>query len=41
MVNEWVTYLKRAKTEMNEPGANQTVHELQAPDPTENFTEKD
>ncbi len=30
-INGWIAYLKKAKTGMNEPGADHTIHELQAP----------
>ena len=41
-INSWIAYLKRAKTGMDEPGANQTIlYELQSPYLTEDSTEKD
>ncbi len=40
-INGWIAYLKKAKTGMNEPGANHIVHELQAPYLTEDSTDKD
>jgi hypothetical protein len=40
-INGWIAYLKRAKTGMNEPGVNHSVHEPQAPYISEDFTEKD
>jgi four helix bundle protein len=39
-INGWIAYLKRAKTGMNEPGANHSVHEPQAPYISKNFTEQ-
>jgi four helix bundle protein len=40
-INSWIAYLKKAKTGLNEPGANQVVHEQKAPYLTENHTEQD
>ena len=40
-INGWIAYLKKSKTGMNEPGAVQVIHELQAPYPIENPIEKD
>ena len=40
-INGWIAYLKKAKTGMNEPGANQFVREQQEPYLIENLTEKD
>jgi four helix bundle protein len=40
-INGWITYLKKAKAGMNEPGANYAVHELQVPYLTEDTTEQD
>ncbi len=40
-INGWIAYLKKAKTGINEPGANHAVHDLQAPYLPEFLTEKD
>ncbi len=40
-INGWIAYLKKAKTGMNEPGANHVIHELQAPYLVEDSTEQD
>jgi four helix bundle protein len=40
-INSWIAYLKKAKTGINEPGANHVVHEPQASYSTENFIEQD
>jgi four helix bundle protein len=40
-INSWIAYLKKAKTGINEPGANHTIHEYQAPYLIENTTEQD
>lgn len=40
-INGWITYLKKAKIGMNEPGANHSVHEPQAPYNSEDFIERD
>jgi four helix bundle protein len=40
-INGWITYLKKAKTGMNEPGANHVLRELQAPYLVEDSTEQD
>jgi four helix bundle protein len=40
-INGWITYLKKAKAGMNEPGANHVLRELQAPYLVEDSTEQD
>jgi four helix bundle protein len=40
-INGWIAYLKKAKTGMNEPGANHVIHELQAPYLTEDSLSPD
>jgi four helix bundle protein len=39
-INSWIAYLKKAKTGINEPGANHVVHEPQASYLTEETTEQ-
>ncbi|MBI4732464.1 MAG: four helix bundle protein [Chloroflexi bacterium] len=40
-IGGWISYLKKAKTGINEPGANHVVHEIQAPYLIEDSTEQD
>jgi four helix bundle protein len=40
-INGWIAYLKKAKAGINEPGANNVVHELQAPYLLEDSTDQD
>ena len=40
-INGLITYLKKAKIGMNEPGAAHAVYEPQSPNPAEFLTEKD
>jgi four helix bundle protein len=40
-INGWIAYLKKAKTGMNEPGANHIIHELQPPYLIEDSTDQD
>jgi len=40
-INSWISYLKKAKTGINEPGANHSVHEPPAVYFTEDPTAKD
>jgi len=40
-INSWIAYLKRAKTGINEPGANHPVQEAQSPYRTEDLPEQD
>jgi len=40
-INGWIAYLKKAKTGINEPGANHVVHEILAPYLVDNSIEQD
>jgi len=40
-INSWIAYLKRAKTGINEPGANHSVQETQSPYIAEDLSEPD
>jgi len=40
-INGWIGYLKKAKTGLNEPGANHVIHEFQSPYLVEDPTEQD